>query len=82
MRKRNLFLIVFCVVSLSLQAQMQVSPTRYDWSGLAGSIVGNATGKREQAYRIYRYLCDNIRYDTSRTIHDAMDRRRFCDRMR
>lgn len=71
MRKRNLFLVVFCVISLCLRAQMQVSPTRYDWSGLAGSIVGDATGKREQAYRIYRYLCDNIRYDTSLTIHDA-----------
>lgn len=71
MGKRNLLLAVFCAVSLCLLAQMQISPTRYDWSGPAGGIVGDATGKRGQAYRIYRYLCDNIRYDTFRTVHDT-----------
>ncbi|MCM1291785.1 MAG: hypothetical protein NC201_07700 [Prevotella sp.] len=48
-----------------------VSPTRYDWSGLAYSITSPSKSNYDKAYDIYRWLCENIAYDTSYTIHTA-----------
>ncbi len=52
-------------------AQSTVSDTKYDWSGLATQVVGGTTDKYEQAYKIFSWLCDNIAYDTSYSIHTA-----------
>lgn len=47
------------------------SETRYDWSELAQSITQDKTTDYDKAYGIYRWLCDNIAYDTSYSISDA-----------
>lgn len=61
------------LISLSSLAQepMKASETRYDWSNLAESITQGKTSNYDKAYAIYRWLCDNIAYDTSYSIHDA-----------
>ena len=67
------------LLSLTAQGQAPVSETRYDWSELSRKIAGNTTDKHEQAYRIYRWLCDNIAYDTSYSIYhsdECFDNRR------
>ncbi|MDO4211485.1 MAG: transglutaminase domain-containing protein [Bacteroidales bacterium] len=48
-----------------------VSPSSYDYSTLARSIVGSATTDYEKAQRIYLWLCDNITYDRSGQIRSA-----------
>ena len=49
----------------------QVSPTRYDYSQVARQITAGCDTKYEQARAIYRWLCDNISYDTSYSIFTA-----------
>lgn len=51
--------------------EQQVSPTRYDYSQVARQITAGSNNKYEQAKAIYRWLCDNISYDTSRSIYTA-----------
>ena len=53
------------------QTPMDVHDTKYDWSQMAQQIAGDKTTKYEQAYTIYRWLCDNISYDTTYSIYDA-----------
>lgn len=48
-----------------------VPETRYDWSQMARQITAGTQDKYGQAYAIYRWLCDNIAYDTSHTIYNA-----------
>lgn len=48
-----------------------VSPSSYDYSTLARSIVGSATTDYEKAQRIYLWLCDNITFDRSGQIRSA-----------
>lgn len=71
--KCRILIFMITVIALAARAQgpMSVSETKYDWSELAAKIVGDKTAKRDQAYAIYRWLCDNIAYDTSYSIHDA-----------
>lgn len=64
-------IMAFSAVYASGQTPMVVSDTKYDWSTLANSIAQDKSSKYDQAYSIYRWLCDNISYDTSYTIHDA-----------
>lgn len=52
-------------------AQVYVSPTRYDYSKVAGQITAGCGSKYEQAEAIYRWLCKNISYDTSYSIYTA-----------
>lgn len=70
---RNILAALVLLISLDCFAQTQktVSETRYDWSGLAESITQGKTANYDKAYAIYRWLCDNIAYDTSYSIHDA-----------
>ena len=70
---------LFLLFAGAATAQNRVSETRYDWSALAHQIAGDADGKYQQAYRIYRGLCENIAYDTTYTIYhsdDCFDRKR------
>lgn len=63
----------------ALLGQTIPSESNREWKPVAQYIVGDATDKREQAYRIYRWLCDNIAYDTGHTVSTAdecYDRRR------
>ena len=66
----------------SLTAATRISETEYDWAPIAKEIVGKTSDKREQAYKIYRWLCDNIAYDTSHTVRTSdscyLTRRGVC----
>lgn len=64
-------ILIFAVLSASARPEVVVSETKYDWKPLAKTIVDKKKTKYEQAYAIYRWLCDNIDYDTSYTIHEA-----------
>lgn len=69
---KKIILAALAVLTLAAASgQTRVSETRYDWSGLSRQIVGSTTDKQEQAYKIYRWLCDNIAYDTSYTIYHS-----------
>ena len=70
---RFVFTALALLISVNCFAQepMTASETRYDWSGLAEGITKGKTNNYDKAYAIYRWLCDNIAYDTSYTIHDA-----------
>lgn len=50
---------------------LRVSPTRYDYSVVAGQITEGTSSKYEQAEAIYRWICQNISYDTSYSIRTA-----------
>lgn len=69
---KKIFVILFAyLVTVVAYAQNYVSETKYDWSNLARSITQGKITKYDQAYAIYRWLCDNIAYDTTYAIHDA-----------
>lgn len=76
--KHCLLSIVFTLLALSTsfsnafaQHTSQLYPTKYDWSAVAAQITTGCTTKYEQAEAIYRWLCQNIAYDTTYSIHDA-----------
>jgi hypothetical protein len=54
-----------------MRAQLQPSPTRYNYSTVARQLTGNATTKLEQVRAIYDWMCANISYDTSFRIYTA-----------
>lgn len=80
--KTKFIVILMFALSFAVRGQIcykEVHDTKYDWSDLAQQIAGNKTSKYDQAYAIYRWLCDNISYDTTHTIYDAdtaLDNRR------
>lgn len=45
--------------------------TKYDYTPLAESIVAGCCSKYDKAKAIYRWLCENIAYDTTYTIYHA-----------
>lgn len=47
------------------------SPTQYTFNQAALEITQGCTTKREQAKAIYRWLCDNISYDTDYGVYTA-----------
>lgn len=49
----------------------ELSPTRYDWSNIASQITQGTADNYQKAYKIYRWICDNISYDTGLTINTA-----------
>lgn len=59
------------MLTAAAQTPMDVHDTKYDWSQMARQIAGDKSSRYDQAYAIYRWLCDNISYDTSYSIHDA-----------
>lgn len=63
--------ILLWTTAITAQTVYEPSATKYDWSELSRSIAGDKTEKYDQAYAIYRWLCDNIAYDTTYSIHDA-----------
>lgn len=71
MRYPLTILLIISALTTSAKTPMAVSKTKYDWSKLANSIVEGKSSKYDQSYAIYRWLCDNISYDTSYTIYDA-----------
>lgn len=48
-----------------------VSPTKFDWTNVASSIVRGCYTSYDKAKAIYIWLAENIKYDTSYSIHDA-----------
>lgn len=49
-----------------------VSPTKYDWTEVANEIVKGCYMPYDKAKAIYKWLTDNIQYDTSYSIYDAL----------
>ena len=49
----------------------QEPQTKYDYTPLAESIVEGCTTEYNKAKAIYKWLCDNIAYDTTYTIYHA-----------
>lgn len=70
---RNILVALVLLIFIECFAQnpKTVSETRYDWSELAQSITQGKTTNYDKAYAIYRWLCDNIAYDTFYSIYDA-----------
>lgn len=62
---------VVALGALSAQAEMYISDTGYDWSGLAQGITSSSKPAMEQAHDIYRWLTENISYDTTYSIRTA-----------
>jgi transglutaminase/protease-like cytokinesis protein 3 len=48
-----------------------VSPTKYDWTNVANSIVKGCYMPYDKARAIYVWMAEHIQYDTSYTIYDA-----------
>lgn len=48
-----------------------VSPSAYDYSGVARSIVGDAETRYDKAQRIYLWICDHVTYDRRGNIRTA-----------
>ena len=48
-----------------------VSPTKYDWTTVANEIVRGCYMPYDKARAIYKWLTDNIEYDTNYSIYDA-----------
>lgn len=48
-----------------------VSPTKYDWTNVASTIVKGCYMPYDKARAIYVWLVEHIQYDTSYTIYDA-----------
>ncbi|MDE6854063.1 MAG: hypothetical protein K2J38_03305 [Muribaculaceae bacterium] len=69
--KKLASLTIAVLGSLSLHAEMYISDTHYDWSGLAQNITSTSKPAYEQAHDIYRWLTENISYDTTYSIHTA-----------
>jgi len=53
--------------------ETDISPKPQDlkFDEICQSIIGDAQTPNDIARRIYDWLCDNIQYDTTRSIHDA-----------
>lgn len=74
MMKSRLFLCILAFAcSFGLYGQQMLHPTRYDYSAAAALITEGCSSKYEQAKAIYRWLCENISYDTSYSIYHADD---------
>lgn len=52
-------------------ADYYVSPSQYDYSGVARRIVGDAQTNYEKALRIYVWLCENVTFDNTNQIRTA-----------
>lgn len=48
-----------------------VSPSAYDYTSIAMSIVGRASTRYDKAQSIYLWLCDNITFDRTNTVRTA-----------
>lgn len=69
--KRIVPLFLAFSVAVSASSQVVLSPTQKHWGGFAQGVVGSSTDKRDKAFKIYRWLCNYISYDTSHTIRTA-----------
>ena len=45
--------------------------SKYEWKGITQRITANSRTERQKAHAIYRYLCNNISYDTDYKIYYA-----------
>lgn len=50
---------------------ISTKPEDPDFSNECHRIIGDAQTPRDIARRIYDWLCDNVQYDTTKSIHDA-----------
>ncbi len=62
--------VLFCSAGASAQSA-PLSPSKYDWSGLANSVTSTDKTAYDRAYDIYRWLAENISYDTTYSIYTA-----------
>lgn len=70
--RRTLFLLLLITFFASAaQTPMRVHESKFGWSEVTEKIVQGKTSKYDQAHAIYRWVCDNIDYDTSFLIYDA-----------
>lgn len=67
---RIFFIALLCC---SFVGVYSISSTKYDYTNVSNQIVAGCESKYEQAKAIYKWLCDNIAYDTSHTIYSADD---------
>lgn len=64
-------LLLITIFAATAQTPMRVHDSKLDWSDVTEKIVRGKTSKHDQAHAIYRWVCDNIDYDTSFLIYDA-----------
>ncbi len=58
-------LLLITIFAATAQTPMRVHDSKLDWSDVTEKIVRGKTSKHDQAHAIYRWVCDNIDYDTS-----------------
>lgn len=63
--------VIILLSTLAAHAQIKPSETAKDWKPLAEEMTFGISEKYYQAELIYRWLCDNIAYDTYGKIHTA-----------
>lgn len=68
MKIKNILIALAVMIPLTSKAQIEISPSKYDYSGVASQITAGATSKYEQAKMIYKWICMNIAYDTTYSI--------------
>lgn len=64
-------LLLVIAIPYGVEANVYISPTEYDYSVLANQITVGASTKKEKVKAIYDWICANIDYDTSYSIHTA-----------
>ena len=52
-------------------SEANIHETKYDFSDFAQKITAGANGNYQKIKAIYQWICENIDYDTSYSIHDA-----------
>ncbi len=67
-RCRIVLIILLLFVAIDLWA---ISSTKYDYSNVATKIVEGCSTKYDKAKAIYKWLCNNIAYDTDYSIFTA-----------
>lgn len=73
LNKQIITFVLFFLNIIPVSSQERVSHTRYDYTYVSQQITSGCKSKMEQAKAIYRWLCDNISYDTSYSIYNADD---------
>lgn len=74
MMKSRIFLCILAFAcSFGMYGQQRLHPSRYDYTAAAVRITEGCTSRYEQARAIYRWLCENISYDTGYGIYHADD---------
>lgn len=68
--KKNIMLYIFLFIALQVGA---ISPTKYDYTQLSRQITSGCKSKYSQSLSIFKWICENISYDTSHQVSTADD---------